>query len=227
MKWLAWLLILFNVILLGYFQLVPQRPSELQGGHEAIEPARLKILTPEELALQPEKPPEPAPVAGTVVTAPPPAPEPVCYEWGSFAPAEAERAKSVLDKLGLEAVSRKHTPQEALRYWIYIPPRKSLEEAQAKLNELNALGVQEHFIVQDPKWRYAISLGMFKDEGLAHRFLQDLNQRGVKSAVKMTRNQEASQVGYLIKNMTPAQLEEIGKLEPDFPGSEVRQNSCQ
>lgn len=225
MKWLAWLLTLFNVLLLGYFQLVPQHPSDIQAGHEPIEPARLKILTAEELARQPEKIPEPAPVGEAVATAPPP--EPVCYEWGSFAPAEAERAKSVLDKLGLEAVSRQHTPQEALRYWVYIPPRKSLEEAQAKINELNALGVQEHFIVQDPKWRHAISLGMFKDEGLANRFLQDLNLRGVKSAVKLTRNQEAIQVGYLIKNMSPLQLEEIGKLEPDFPGSEVRQNSCQ
>lgn len=223
MKWLAWLLILLNALLFGYFQWGPQHSNEIQAGHEQIAPDKLKILSPEELAKLPEKAPEPSAVAENAA----PAPTPVCYEWGSFAPAEAERAKAVLDKLGLDVVARQHTPQEALRYWVYIPPRKSMEEAQAKINELNTLGVQEHFIVQDPKWRYAISLGMFKDEGLANRFLQDLNARGVKSAVKLTRNQEASQVGFLIKNMTPPLLGEIGKLEPDFPGSEVKELNCQ
>ena len=229
MKWVVWLLLLLNVVLLGYFQLTAQRHVEPLAGHQAIDPDRLKIITPEELAQLPKKeqppPPEqtpPSPLAS--VALPPPA---SCYEWGSFAAADAARAKAALDKLGLTATAKQQTPQEAIRYWVYIPPRKSMEEAQAKVDEIKALGIEESYIIQDPKWRYAISLGVFKDGALATKFVEELRSRGVKSAVKGQRNHEGGQTGFTITSVTPDQVEKIGKLTPDFPGSELKQVDCQ
>lgn len=224
MKWLVWLLLLLNAVLLGYFRLDAERHVELVAGHEAIDPDKIKILTPEALSALPAKarPAAAAPAAASV-----PQPVAACYEWGSFPAADAVRAKAVLDRLGLEAVSRLQMPQDALRYWVYIPPRKSLEEAQAKIDELKALGIAESYIVQEPPWRFAISLGVFKDEALAGRFLEDLRGRGVRSAVKGRRNHEGGQTSYTIRNVAPAQADELGKLQPDFPGSELKQVNCQ
>ena len=224
MKWVVWLLLLLNVVLLGYFRLGMQQHAEPLAGHEAIAPDNLKIISPEELAQLPKKeqppPPEPTPP-------PPPSPPVSCYEWGSFAVADTTRAKAALDQLGLTATAKSQTPQEAVRYWVYIPPRKSMEEAQAKVEEIKALGVEESYIIEEPKWRYAISLGVFRDGALATKFVEELRSRGVKSAVKGQRNHEGGQTGFTITSVTPDQAEMIGKLKPDFPGSELKQVDCQ
>ena len=231
MKWLVWLLLLVNALLLAYFRLDPLHHVEPVAGHEAIEPGKLKILTPEELSGLPKT--DPAPVPARPPQSPPQAPaapQPAavsCYEWGSFAGADVLRARGVLDKLSLEAVARQQAPQDALRYWVYIPPKRTLEEAQAKVDELKALGITESYIVQEPLWRFAVSLGVFKDEALASRFLDDLHNRGVRSAVKGRRNHEGGQTSYTIRNVAQNQADAFDKLKPDFPGSELKQVACQ
>lgn len=224
MKWLVWLLLLLNVVLLGYFQLGSQQPAGPLDGHQAIDPGKLKIITPEELARLPKK--GEAPSSASASPAATPLPVASCYEWGSFAAVDAARAKAALDRIGLEATAKQQTPQEAIRYWVYIPPQKSLEKAQAKVDEIKALGIEESFIIQEPKWRFAISLGVFKAEALATKLVEELHSRGIQSAVKGQRNHEGGQTGYTIKNVSAAQAEEIGKLKPDFPGSELKQINC-
>ena len=119
------------------------------------------------------------------------------------------------------------TSIESVRYWIYVPPLKSTVAAQAKQSELANLGVQDTFIVQEPQWRNAISIGVFKDEQLASKLLEDLKTRGVRSAVKGVRNNEKSQASLLINHVSPEMASEIDKLKPDFAGSELKPVSCQ
>lgn len=221
MKWLVGLLLLVNALLLGYFQLLP--PRHVDGPAHDLDPARIKIMSPDELASM-VKPEPPTPPAATMESAAPP--PVVCYEWGSFASADAARAKAALDRLAVDVTVTRHTPQEAVRYWVYIPPLKTPEAAQAKVTEIQQLGVEETFIIQDPKWRNAISLGVFRDEGLADKFLGDLHSRGVQSAIKGQRNLDGEHTGYLIRNMTPAQQEQVDKLQPEFPGSDLKQTAC-
>lgn len=221
MKWLVGLLLLVNALLLGYFQLL--MPRHVDAPLHDLEPDKIKIVSPEELAAK-AKPESPSlSVATPEPIAPPVA---VCYEWGSFAAVDAARAKAALEHLSLDVTVTRHTPQEAIRYWVYIPPLKTPEAAQAKVAEVQQLGVEETFIIQDPKWRNAISLGVFRDEGLANKFLEDLHSRGVKSAVKGQRNLDGEHTGYLIRNMTPAQQEQVDKLQPEFPGSDLKQTTC-
>ncbi len=218
MKWLVGLLLLVNALLLGYFQLAMPTHVEAPVSQD-IDPAKIKVLSEEELAAMAK----PAP---PVVAAPVTPPAQNCYEWGSFAATDALHAKQALDQLALDVTVRKRTPQEAIRYWVYIPSLKSPEAAQIKVGELKQLGIDEVYIVQDPKWKNAISLGLFRDEGLATKFLEDLRSRGVRSAIKGQRNHEGEQTGYLVKNVTPLQLEALGKLNPDFPGSELKPVDC-
>ena len=223
MKWLVWLLLMVNVVLFGYFKWQAVQPGESLAGHEPISAEKLKILTPQELDAMPKKVAAPVPPPQAAEAAPV---HYACYEWGSFASNDLSRARNILDKFSLEASVRQQAAQEAARYWVYIPPRKSLEDAQAKMDELKGLGVQESFIVLEPQWRHAISLGVFKDEALANRFLEDVHNRGVKSAVKGLRNHESGQASFLVNNVSTAVAEEIGKLKPDFPGSELKQVPC-
>lgn len=223
MKWLVGLLLLVNAVLLGYFQLGSSRHAALPV-HD-LDAARIRIVSAEELAakIRPEPSAAMAEPAIQNIVAPVPV---VCYEWGSFAGPDAARAKAALDRLALQVTTKKHTPQEAIRYWVYIPPLLSPEAAQLKVDELRQLGIEETFIIQEQQWRNAISLGVFRDEGLATKFLEDLRNRGVTSAIKGRRNLNGEQTGYLISNLSPAQQADVDKLKPEFPGSDLKQVEC-
>ena len=222
MRLLVWLLLLVNVAILGYFQLL----SKPQGGEDArsgpLHPDKIRLLTDDQLAALPLKTPSPATVPIT-----PEAVAPSCYEWGSFAPETLASAQAVLARLSVEGTVRQQAPAEATRYWVYIPPRKTMEEVQAKADELRSLGILDFFIVQEPKWRNAISLGVFKDEKLANSLLQDLLARGVRSAVKGVRNHEGVQSSLLLKTAAPEVMVQIEQLKPDFPGTELKQVNCE
>lgn len=222
MKWVAWLLVLVNGLLFGYFQMVAPHQQE-SALRQDIQPEKIRILSAAELAAMAQ--PKVAEPAAALPAMTVPAPD-VCYEWGSFSAQDATHAKEALDRLALSVTTKKHTRQEAIRYWVYIPPLKTPEAAQTKVDEVRALGVEETFIIQDPKWRNAVSLGVFRDETLADRFLEDLRARGVRSAIKGQRNLEGEQTGYQIRNMTAQQQEAVNQLKPDFPGSDLKLVEC-
>lgn len=223
MKWVVWFLLMLNVLLLAYFNLNTTRTVSSQASHQPIQPEKIKLLTPQEIEALPRKSPD-------VMESQALAPVSVqysCYEWGSFSSAGLSKARNILAQFSINATTKEKTSQEATRYWIYIPRQKSLQAAQAKVEELHQAGVNESFVVMEPQWHYAISLGVFKDEQLATKLLDELKARGVDSAVKGVRNQEKGQASLLINNMSSDMAVEIDKLKPDFPGSELKQVICQ
>lgn len=77
-------------------------------------------------------------------------------------------------------------------YWVNIPPQGGKAGAERRAAELKQLGLDDFFIVQDVgDNRYAISLGLFRAEGLAERQLETLQKRGVKGA-KVTARENAN-----------------------------------
>jgi hypothetical protein len=223
MRLLVWLLLLLNVLLLGYFKLSVPNEAGVQPGHEPLQAEKIKLLTPQEIEALPKR-------SAQVKEIPAIAPTPVqynCYEWGSFSATNLPKARNILAKFSLNATTEKQNPQEAARYWVYIPRQKSLQEAEARVGELHGLGVDESFVVMEPQWRYAISLGVFKDEQSAVKLLDELKTKGVDSAVKGVRNQEKGRASLLISSMSSDTAAEIDKLKPEFPGSELKQVACQ
>jgi len=223
MKWLIWLLLLFNAMLLGYFQLLQPRPPAEVAGHTPLQPEKLRLLTPRQLAEIPARPVEPVAEAQ-------PAPEPkplACYEWGSFSSEALSEAQATLGRLGITGLVKQKPTDETVRYWVYIPPLRTPELAQARAEELRTAGVTDFFIIQEARWRNAISLGVFKDEKLATGLLQDLHKRGVRSAVKSVRNHEGAQSSLYLKQVPDEAAAEIDRQKPDFPGSELKQVACE
>lgn len=165
--------------------------------------------------------------SGSSATPTPPAPPAeACYEWGSFEQSRVAAARAVLNKLKIQYTLKQQTAEEALRYWVYLPKFTNAKAAQTKADELHQMGINDLFVVQEPKWKNAISFGMFKDEVLANKLLTELQLKGIQ-AEKLVRNQEKGQINLLTAAITADHVSEIEKMRPNFPGSEIKQIVCQ
>jgi hypothetical protein len=223
MKLLAWLLVLLNIGLLVYFNLDVIAPKPALADR-SINPDKLKILSQAELEAIPKKA---APVALESVPVSALEGATSCYKWGSFTQSNLPAAQVVLVRLGLESlVNQEQGAKEDRRFWVYYPPLKSAELAQEKANEIQAMGVDELFIVQDSQWRNAISFGLFQEEQLASSLLKELQQKGVKGATKALRTPGKSLSSLLIKSVTPATALELQKIRPEFVGTELTPAAC-
>jgi hypothetical protein len=73
-------------------------------------------------------------------------------------------------------------------YWVNIPPQGGKAGADRRAAELKQLGLDDFFVVNDANEnRFAISLGLFRAEGLAQRQLETLQKKGVKGATVTAR----------------------------------------
>lgn len=224
MKWVVWFLVLMNVALLAYFNLGDISSSGLLLSRQPIQPERIRLLTQQEVEALPKKTVAESSQSSLMGVLTPP--KTVCYEWGSFARNRLEDARRIVRSYSLEASVKEQSRQETLRYWVYIPPQPQ-QKAEAKMEELKTLGIEESFLVQEPQWKNAISFGIFKDEQLAIKLRDELRERGVAGVIMGVRNQEKGRVSLIINNMPVETAAEIDKLKPDFPGSELKEITCQ
>lgn len=244
MKRLFWILLLLNVALFAYFKRDALSPvvSSLK---PAIHPEQIKLLNAAALETYPQR--TVSAQASSLSVSPAPGSEiatgndPVkatenhkaeasaCYEWSSFTMARVNEAVSLAQQLNIRTQVRQVAmgQQENVRYWIYKPPLASAEVAQSKAEELRKLGVEDFFIVQDdPKWRNAISFGVFRDEKLADRLMEDLKAKGVRLLIKSARGGQGQAV-IKLQNVTARQLASLQKSGAQFPDAVVKEIPCQ
>ena len=92
--------------------------------------------------------------------------------------------------------------------------------------ELREQGLQDFFILNDGTQKNAISLGVFKSEDAANKFLEAVTGRGVRNAQVGARTQSIQQTVLVLRDPQPAQTEQLQQLKNDFAGSEVRIGPC-
>lgn len=226
MKWIFAILLVINILFFSAMQFGSSHGRESVRGHEPVQAEKIRLLpepqkTPE-LALAisgvPNKPVEK--VAAEVKPA-------VCLEWGIFSGNDLKRAAQSLEKLQLGDKLGRYKAGKQDAYWVYIAPRKSLQEAQKKADELKKLGVQESFIIRDgSKWQFAVSLGIFSTEEGAAKFLEQLRAKGVKTAISGPRNHEADAAVFQVWDTSDSTTAALTKLKLDFPGSELKAVEC-
>jgi len=96
-----------------------------------------------------------------------------------------------------------------------------------KVGELQRLGIREHDPVMEiGRWRNAISLGFFRSEEGARRYLAILREKGVRSATIGRREQKVTQTAYLVKDPTSEDSAKLMLLKSEFPGTELRAVEC-
>jgi hypothetical protein len=150
----------------------------------------------------------------------------VCLEWGAMLGGDAARAAQALEPLGLGARLTQRRQEEVAAYWVYIPPLANRQAATQKASELKRIGLaaDEYFIVpDDPKWRNAISLGVFKAEDAAKARLEALRTKGVKSATSGARETQLSKTYFQVREANATLTAKLNELRQGFAGTEVRE----
>ena len=96
--------------------------------------------------------------------------------------------------------------------------------ANRKVAELRKLGVEEFFVVQDdPDFRFAISLGVFKSRDAARSRLAELRAKGVRTARIGERETQVQKVFFTVREVSEPVAARLNELRQTFPGSELRE----
>ena len=164
-----------------------------------------------------------------VASTPAPAPDKpkkliACTEVGDFATSDTKKFEARLAEMALGDRKTRRSIQDVATHMVFIPPQGSKEGAEKKAGELKRMGVSNFFIVQDnSKLRWGISLGVFKTEAAAKKYLLTLNKQGVRSAKVGARTVSNTRVAYVLRDLDANNLKALGKIMADFPAQKSRE----
>jgi hypothetical protein len=208
MRLLAMLLLLANAGLFAWARYAPQLAStESHLIAQQIHPEAIRLLTPRQLADAGER------AGGTA-----------CLEWGAFSPGDVARAHAALEQIGPRVFERR--VEDEAGWWVYMPPQGTRQAANEKVAELKRLGIDDYFMVQDdPRLRFAISLGVYRTEQGAKARLEQLRARGVRTAQVAPRTTSASRVFLQVRDIPEQAKAKLVELSEAFPGTGLK--DCQ
>jgi len=232
-KKLFWAVLLLNLALFAYMQW----GGSLTQGNGSLQPPlhaeQIKLLgfsppAPPSAVLAASAPPAQQSAASTPASAPATAlPPAACLEWGEFSGADLAHASDNLAGLKLGSLLTQREVEHSIGYWVYIPPLKKHGEVAKKVARLKKRGITDFFVVQEKgKWHDAISLGIFKTEELAHKFLGDLKSKGVKGAVMGERQTRLKFTVFVLNNPDAATLSRLADWQKGYTGIEMKAVAC-
>ena len=227
MRALFLLLLLANVGFFAWSRYVspPDAAADPLPLTRQIEPEKMKVVTSSEIpAPAPAAAPTPAPRTPTATAAPAAAVALKCMEWGSFTLADAPRAEKALEPLALGPRLEHRRTEETAGWWVFIPPQSSRAAAVRKAAELKSLSIDEYFIVQEAgPYRWAVSLGVFRNEDAAQARLAALRAQGVRSAQAAPREMVVPKVWLQVKNVDAPLQARLKDAARAIEGSELRE----
>lgn len=181
-------------------------------------------------AAAPDAAPTPALVSHAAVPPPPLKPNSVklsCMEWGEFSGPDLSRASKALDGLSLGSRLKQRVSEHTSGYWVYIAPVKTHAQVERKVSQLKTLGIADYFVIQESgAWQNAISLGVFKTEDAAKKYLLRLRESGVKSATLGERASKLKFTVFVLNSLEGALASQVAVLHKEFPDSELKLVPC-
>ncbi len=248
LKWIVGMLLLANLALFGWMHWGAALTVDKEAGVEqaALNPDKIKLLDAlPASAVAPASGVSPGmisvlpPVSAPVVSAPVPVPAATptaavsatpklsCAEWGEFSGADLARAQQELAELKLGDRLTQRMLEQDHGYWVYIPPLKRRTAVEKKIAQLKERGVQDYFVVQEKgKWLNAISLGVFKTEAAAQKYLETLQAQDVRSAQLGERKSRLKFTVFAIKGVDSPTAERLSVIQKGFPDSELKVSAC-
>jgi SPOR domain len=214
------LLVLANVAFFAWSRYVspPDASADPLPLTRQIEPEKMKVVAPGDLPAPPAARATPASTsASTAVAA-------KCLEWGSFTLTDAPRAEKALEPLALGPRLAQRRTEETAGWWVFIPPQGNRAAAVRKASELKSLSIDDYFIVQeDGPYRWAVSLGVFRNEDAAQARLVTLRNQGVRSARVAPRETVVPKVWLQVKNVDGALAAKLKDAARTIEGTELRE----
>lgn len=239
MRTVFFLLVLANFAFFAWSYLGGRASGEAQLLDQQFNPQAIRLLSPEQRAAlaaerakhpaQPQQPvpspPQPLPARQQPAAAPKTAVT-ACLELGAFNVGDVQRVEQALEPLALGAKLSRRRADEIAGYWVFMPPQPGRAAANRKAAELKKLGVDDFFVVQDDsKFRYSISLGVFKTEEAAKARLDQLRAKGIRTARIGARDTTVQKVYFVVREVPEPVAAKLGELRQSFPGSELKE--CQ
>lgn len=204
-------LLAFNLGYLGHWSLDTHEPERLKKQHHADQ---LKLLT----AAEAVSPSEPASEKKPEVIA--------CLEVGNFQQSDIPRIEEKLKSLAMGDRQSRINVVDVATHMVFIPSQGSKEGADKKAGELRRLGINDFYIVQDQSnLRWGISLGVFKTEEAAKLHLNNLSNKGVRSARIGPRTVSTNKFAFQFRAMSAEEKSKYDVIKAEFPAQENR--NCQ
>ena len=171
-----------------------------------FQPQRVRIVPPDEAA---------AAMAASAAT---PAASLSCLEAGPYTPAEARAAEALLQP-ALPAGSWARRSVEQPGSWIvYVGRFAATEALQKKIEELRRLQAPFEEVQSPPELAPGLSLGRFDNRAAADKALEQLGQRGVRTARVVALSEPATMTLLRVERADPALAHEVAALGGDVKG---------
>ena len=221
MKTVSLLLLLANLGFFAWIYFGAGRASdEPQLMEQQFNPQAIRLLRADQVAALAAERVKQTPER---VKSPPKVTLAACLELGAFGLGDAARVQQALEPLGLGSRLSQRRAEEVASYWVFMPPQRNRQAANQKAAELRKLGVEDFFIVQeDPNFRFAISLGVFKTEEAARARLAELRTKGVRTARVGPRETSVQKVYFAVREVPDALVSRLNDLRQSFAGSELK-----
>ena len=148
-----------------------------------------------------------------------------CIEWGGFVGTDLLQAESAMAELELGDQLSQVALDDVAIHWVYIPPFKTMLDAQRKIDRLKILGVESFLVQKDSQWLNAISIAVLRDLSAAQELLSELNDKGFNSVTINVRN--LKQVKFVIREPAAHIKEKIKLLSHQFSNNELKVTECE
>lgn len=173
----------------------------------------------------PASAPRPTSAPAVAATAPPRAPN--CAEWGEFSGDDLTRAQQALSMMKLGDNLTQRTVEHDHGYWVYIPPSKTRANVEKKIAQLKERGIKDYFVVQEKgKWLNAISLGIFRTQDAAEKYIEMLRSKDVRTAKLGDRVSKLKYTVFDISDLDSGTADKLNALQKEFPESELKLSAC-
>lgn len=207
MRLLFFILLLVNAAAFAYYHFQEQQASPGRSAQPALNAERIRLA-----GGLPES--EPAAAVNDRLS---------CWSWGGFKTESLDSARAELEKLNLGDQLKQPVREE---YWLHISPQKNRQDAEKKLAELRALTIEDAALLDERgKWRFAISLGTYPTEEAATVRLNQLKEKGVKSA-KLIKREVPGDVFYL-QQLDEKTVAAVNKIQARFAETTLKKVDCQ
>jgi hypothetical protein len=107
---------------------------------------------------------------------------------GTIGPVKDHKvAKEVMDNLKqaeIEAKLERKIEKEQIGFWVVIPPMEDGSQAQAKIDELAKVGLEDIWHFRGGGMKNAISLGMFAKKENAENFSKEVLEKGFETEMR-------------------------------------------
>ena len=221
MKAFIVVLVLANLAMAGYIVVreTATDPDKLIAKQQ-LNADQVRIVPPHAPVVAP---PTPAATAPSTSQAAPAA----CIEWDGLGASDVAAAQAAIDAMALGDRVRRTESSVAPGYWVYIPPAKTRAGMDKKIEELKERGIADFAgVLETGRWRFAVSMGWFRNEDGARKYLASLREKGVRSAQLIQRDQKIPQVTFFIREPTDAQARHLNEMKAQYPASELRVVEC-